>query len=175
MSQALPICLQDYLAFHGVQTHPDGSLNIGATINAATHDLWRHYLVAHEAADRELTIAYLELLLSRMMRLLPDQDLALAELLRGRGDRVVLNRATSTAGGTLTDDTEPEASAQESPAAPIAPVINLIGPSDEALIRENYRLEREVRRLESLLAAEEANRPVGAESSGRTPADSIRS
>jgi hypothetical protein len=65
--------------------------------------------------------------------------------------------------------------ADKVPAAPIAPVINLIGPSDEALIRENYRLEREVRRLESLLAAEEANRPVGAESSGRTPADSIRS
>jgi hypothetical protein len=167
-----------YLACNRVPTNPDGSLNIGATLNAATHDLWRHYLAAHDAADRELTIAYLELLLSRTMRQLPNstgQQLAFAELLRRRGDRVVLQRATSTAGGTLTDDAEPEASAEESPAAPIAPRINPIGPSDEALMRENQRLEREVRRLETLLAAEGAKRPVGAESSGKTPADSTRS
>jgi hypothetical protein len=143
--------LQRYLAFNGVQTNPDGGLNIGAALNAATHDLWEHYFTARDGADQELTIAYLELLLSRTMRQLPSytgQRLALAELLRGRGDRVVLQRATSTAGGTLTDGAEPESLAEESPAAPIAPVINLIGPSDEALMRENQRLEREVRGLE---------------------------
>jgi hypothetical protein len=66
--------LQRYLAFNGVQTNPDGSLSIGAAINAATQGL----LIARDHAEQELTIAYLELLLSRMMRLLPDQDLALA-------------------------------------------------------------------------------------------------
>jgi hypothetical protein len=161
--------LQGYLACNRVPTNPDGSLNIGATINAATHDLWRHCFAAHDAADRELTIAYLELLLSRFMRQLPSltgQELAFAELLRGRGDRVVLDRATSTAGVALTDGAEPEAPGEESPAAPIVPVINLIGPSDEALMQENQRLEREMLRLEHevrrLKAAliEQAGRPV---------------
>jgi hypothetical protein len=145
-AQPAPTCelaadlLRDYLIFHRVQTNPDGSLNIGATLYAATHDLWEPYFTARDRADQELTIAYLELLLSRTMRQLPSstgQQLALVELLRQRGDRVVLQRATSTAGGTLTDGAEPEA-----PAAPIAPVINLIGPSDEALMRENQRRMR---------------------------------
>jgi hypothetical protein len=97
---------------------------------------------------------------------LTGQELAFAELLRGRGDRVVLDRATSTAGVALTDGAEPEAPGEESPAAPIVPVINLIGPSDEALMQENQRLEREMLRLEHevrrLKAAliEQAGRPV---------------
>jgi hypothetical protein len=174
-AQPAPTCelaadlLRDYLIFHGVQTNPDGSLNIGATLYAATHDLWKHYFTARDGADRELTIAYLELLLSRMMRLLPNstgQQLAFAELLRQRGERVVLQRATSTTGVALTDRPEPGAHAAQSSGAPIAPVINLIGPSDEALMRENQRLECEVRRLEALLACEQAKQTAGAGSAG---------
>jgi hypothetical protein len=65
--------------------------------------------------------------------------MGLAELLRRRGDRVVLNRATSAPSASST-----EGRTEQSPDAPIAH-----GPSDEAPLRENQRLAREVLRLEA--------------------------
>jgi hypothetical protein len=144
---------RDYLACNRVRTNPDGSLNIGGTINAATHDLWRHYLAAHDAADRDLTIAYLELLLSRMMRLLPDQDLALAELLRGRGDRVVLNRATSTIAGP---------SSNIAAVADSAPAVEEAAPRPPTEVGAERVTATVIMASEALDAAETAKRPIGA-------------
>jgi hypothetical protein len=91
-------------------------------MSQATHplaaDLLQHYLAARDSADCELTIAYLELMLSCTMRRLPNltrQEAALAELLRRRGDRVVLNRATSTIRVALTDQPVSDAPVEQSP------------------------------------------------------------
>jgi hypothetical protein len=88
-----------------------------------------------------------------------------AKLWRETGGRI-LGLPDTWPGGA---DTAPAVTAAEpvgENAAPIAPVINLIGPSDEALVGENQRLECEVRRLEALLACEQAKQTAGAGSAG---------
>jgi hypothetical protein len=103
---------RNFFVLHGVPTNPDGSLDVSAAVAAAADDLWPHYLAVCDGKDDELRIAYLELLLSRTMRLLPTltgQQCAQVELLRCRGERVILRRASATADVTSANQGEPEA------------------------------------------------------------------
>jgi hypothetical protein len=64
-------------------------------------DLWKHYEAARARGDLELSIAYLELLLSRTLERLPRRlpgDAAMAELLRRRADRVTFARLSPEGG-----------------------------------------------------------------------------
>jgi hypothetical protein len=99
---------QRYLTFHGVETNPDGTLNLPAAIDAGANALWPHYLAVRDGLDRELTIAFLELLLSRTLKQSPhmtDQQQTFSELLRRSGDRVIFQRATGNPGANLSSMT----------------------------------------------------------------------